>query len=72
MKNPDNDKETRAIEVFKSLAIAGKPGKYISIENGPNAVSEPNRRIRKKCFFFVIEGDCEENFAIDIIQHPSD
>lgn len=27
--------------VFKSLAIAGKPGRYISMDNGPIADSNP-------------------------------
>jgi hypothetical protein len=31
--------------VFKSAAIPENPGKYMSMENGPNAVSEPKIRI---------------------------
>jgi hypothetical protein len=29
----------------------GKPGKYISMENGPIADSNPSISMRKKCFF---------------------
>jgi hypothetical protein len=31
--------------------MAGKAGRYISIENGPTAVSKPRIRIRLKYFF---------------------
>lgn len=47
--------ETFATEVFKSLAILAKPGKYISIENRPSAVNEPKIRINLIYFAFVIE-----------------
>ena len=44
--------ETLATVVFKSFAMPENPGKYISIENGPKAVNEPNIRINLKyCFF---------------------
>jgi hypothetical protein len=33
--------------VCKSAAMAGKPGKYMSIENGPIADSSPNISMRK-------------------------
>ena len=54
IKNPESDKETLATVVCRSFAIAGKPGRYMSMENGPNAVREPNNRIRKKCRVLVI------------------
>lgn len=47
IKKLDSERETCATVVFRSLAIAGKPGKYISIENGPIAESIPNTSIRK-------------------------
>jgi len=34
------------------LAMAGNPGRYISIENGPMAESNPNIRMRTKRFEF--------------------
>ena len=46
--------DTLATEVFKSLAIPAKPGKYISIENGPSAVREPKMRINLMYFFLGI------------------
>ena len=39
---------TFATDVFKSVAICAKPGKYISIENGPKAVKEPKININCK------------------------
>lgn len=48
IKKLDSDSETWAVVVWSDLAIAGKPGKYISIENGPSAVSEPNINTVKK------------------------
>jgi len=36
------------VVVWNDLAIAGKPGRYMSIENGPSAVSEPNISMVKK------------------------
>ena len=56
--------ETLATEVFKSLAIPAKPGKYMSIENGPSAVSEPKIRINFKYFAFVITVSVMESFLI--------
>jgi len=38
--------------------MAGKPGKYMSIENGPSAVRLPNMRIRKKYVFLDIRSEC--------------
>jgi hypothetical protein len=42
--------DTLATVVFRSSAIPEKPGKYISIENGPSAVREPKIRINWKYF----------------------
>ena len=47
MKKEDKDNITLDTEVFKFLAMLGKAGKYISIDNGPIDVSSPNIRIKK-------------------------
>ena len=49
IKKLESDKEIFATVVCKSAAIAGKPGKYMSIENGPMADSRPNINISLKC-----------------------
>jgi hypothetical protein len=54
IKKLDNDNETCAVVVFNDFAIAGNPGKYMSIENGPNAVSEPNIKTVKKYLCLVM------------------
>jgi hypothetical protein len=41
--------DTLATVVFRSLQFR-KPGKYMSIENGPSAVREPKIRINWKYF----------------------
>jgi hypothetical protein len=46
MKKLDKDNVTRATDVCKLLAISGKAGKYMSIDNGPIAVRKPNIRMR--------------------------
>lgn len=46
MKKPDKESDTLGIVVFKSFAIASKPGRYISMEKGPRAANEPNTRMR--------------------------
>jgi hypothetical protein len=40
--------------VLRSFVIAGKPGKYISIENGLMVESAPRIRITTKCCLRVI------------------
>ena len=45
IKKLESDKAIFATVVCRSSAIAGKPGKYISIENGPRAVNIPNINI---------------------------
>jgi len=40
--------------VFRSFAIAGKPGRYISIEKGARAVSDPKIRIKRKYLLLFI------------------
>ncbi len=59
IKKLDSERETCATVVLRSLAIAGKPGKYISIENGPIADSIPNTSMRKNLllpFMLKIKG----------------
>lgn len=41
---------TLATVVFRSAAIPEKPGKYISIENGPSAVRKPKIKTSWKYF----------------------
>lgn len=48
MKKLDSDNITRATVVFNPVAMAGKAGRYISIEKGPMAVSSPRMRMRLK------------------------
>ena len=51
IKKLERERATCATVVCRSAAIAGKPGKYISIENGPMADSIPNITIIKNFFF---------------------
>ena len=46
IKKLDNDNITCSTDVYKLTAIAGNAGRYMSIENGPIAVSKPSMRIR--------------------------
>lgn len=57
IKKLDSERETCATVVFKSAAIAGNPGKYISIEKGPMADIIPRITINKNFFlpFMVLE-----------------
>ncbi len=45
--------------VFRFAAIAGKPGRYISIEKGPIAESNPRIIINKKRLLLCIGGFSE-------------
>ena len=54
MKNADSESATDDSFVFKSLAISTKPGKYMSIENGPSAAKEPKIRMRENLFCLAI------------------
>lgn len=51
IKNVANESETLGTSVFKSKAIALKPGKYISIENGASAAKQPSIKINKNLDF---------------------
>jgi hypothetical protein len=39
--------------VFRSSAIQKKPGKYISIENGPSAVREPKIGLTENILIWI-------------------
>lgn len=45
MKKPLSDNETLETDVARSFAIAGNPGRYMSMENGLKAVKLPKIRI---------------------------
>lgn len=70
MKKLETESDTFEIVVARSSAMAGKPGKYMSIENGPNADKSPNVRIAKNlCFpFFIIL----HFFLVDVIKTITD
>ena len=56
-------------EVCRSFAIAGKPGRYISIENGPIAESKPSIKIIPDRFFIsilviIVLIDCKNIFSL--------
>ena len=50
IKKLERESATRATVVCRSAAIAGNPGKYISIEKGPIAESIPSITIIKNLF----------------------
>ena len=54
IKKVDKDNDTLGTSVFKSVAIALNPGRYMSIENGAKAANEPKIRIRKNDLDFAI------------------
>lgn len=47
IKKEDKEREICATVVFRSAAIAGNPGKYMSIEKGPIADKLPSIKIKK-------------------------
>ena len=55
IKKPLSDKDTLEAEVARSFAMAGNPGKYMSIENGVKAVRLPKIRTNEKKRDFVIQ-----------------
>jgi len=54
MKKVAKDKDTFGTSVFKSLAIALNPGKYISIENGAKAAKLPRINIKPNDLDFAM------------------
>lgn len=54
IKKLDRDNEIFETVVCKSAAIAGKPGRYMSMEKGPIAERSPNMSISLKFFLFFI------------------
>jgi hypothetical protein len=54
IKKLDKEYDTISMDVCRSVAMAGKPGRYISIENGPSAESKPSIKITVVRFFAFI------------------
>src|SRR5882757_6795045 len=52
IKKLDRESVTSATVVFRDAAMAGKPGRYMSMEKGPMAESNPRIRMMKKDFRF--------------------
>ena len=50
-----NDRETFDTEVARSFAIAGNPGRYMSMEKGLSAVRLPSIRMSETYLDFVIQ-----------------
>ena len=46
IKNEERDSITEDTGVFRSFAMVGKAGKYISIESGPMELNNPRIRMR--------------------------
>ncbi len=56
---------TCSVLVFRSLAITGNAGRYMSIEKGPNAVKEPKISMREKYFLlFIVESYNRSNTCL--------
>ena len=53
-KKDDSDNATRVTVVPKEAAMSGKPGKYMSMENGTMAVRSPKSSIVMKRFCLVM------------------
>ena len=60
IKKLESESATFAVVVFNDRAMLGKPGKYMSIENGDNAVKAPNiSTVKKYCFLVMLQiGKC--------------
>jgi hypothetical protein len=54
VKKEDSERATLAEVTFIDLAMSGKPGKYMSIENGTMAVKRPSNKIVSDLLFLVI------------------
>jgi len=50
IKKEESDSITAATVVFKLLAMSGKAGKYMSMDNGPIAVRRPSMRMTGNLF----------------------
>ena len=55
MKKLEREYDTASTVVFKLSAIAGNPGKYMSMENGPMADNKPRRIIKNVRCLLVIK-----------------
>jgi len=54
IKKVAKDKDTFGTSVFRSLAMALNPGRYISIENGASAAKLPSINIKRKDLEFAM------------------
>ena len=54
MKKLESESATFETVVSKSFAIAGKPGRYMSMEKGARAVRDPKIRIKRKYLLLFI------------------
>jgi len=64
MKKLDNDRSTLSVVVPSDLAISWKAGRYISIENGLRAVSNPNMIIRNRYRCLVMGAKVCDQFLL--------
>jgi hypothetical protein len=53
MKKLESESTTFETDVFSPLAISGKAGRYMSMENGPIAVSRPSIRMIYDLLFLI-------------------
>ena len=53
MKKLESERVTSRVVACSECAICGNPGRYMSIENGLKAVSDPRMKMRKKCLCLV-------------------
>ena len=60
IKKVDNESDTLETSVSRSLAMALKPGRYMSIEKGANAAKEPKIKIKKNALDFAMDGIFKE------------
>ena len=53
-KKKDKERATFAEVTLIAWAISGKPGRYMSIENGTMVVKRPNNKMVRDLLFLVI------------------
>jgi hypothetical protein len=54
IKKLESDRATSETVLFRFFAMAGKAGRYISIDSGPIAVNRPMIRITVKLLFDLL------------------
>ena len=64
IKKLESESATWATVVCRSVAIAGKPGRYMSIEKGPIAESIPNITIIKNLFFLFMACSINKTMSV--------